>query len=132
MDRRQFNGGTPPERTREQRLRALEQANEARSAKARLRARLHANEIHAGKLLTEPAYVRDVLPPEQEAVLVKLPIREFLVHTRGIGKVKAASLLPRAKIEPTRRIGRLTPGERRRLTVTLEETTAWRRWDEAA
>ena len=93
-----------PGRSREQRLRALEQANEVRSARAALKKELASGRIELGQILVDPplcvrtARVRDVL----------------LVLPR-IGSVRAARILAHCGIAHSKTLGGLSERQRGEL-----------------
>lgn len=124
-----MRGGTPPDRTLEQRMRSLELANSVRSAKARVRRRLGNGELHPGHLLTDASYARASLDNSELDIYLRTPIVDVLLWSRGIGRVKAPVVLRKAEIAPTRKIGRLKLDERARLEGELRRHSIWTSWD---
>ena len=93
-----------PGRSREQRLRALEQANEVRSARAKLKRQLAAGEIELAQLLAQPP-----------ACVRTARVRDLLLVLPKIGSVKAARILAHCGIAHSKTLGGLTERQRGEL-----------------
>lgn len=87
---------------------ALKRANGVRSRRAKLK-----RELALGRV-SLPAIIFD--PPEWMATAT---IETVLVSSRGIGPVKAARILRRARLSPSRRLGTLARAERNLLVAAI-------------
>jgi hypothetical protein len=95
-----------PELTKEQRAAALEKAAAARKARAELRERLK----------NRGATVSDVLKQgETDEVIGKMRVSAVLESLPGVGKARAAKIMERLEISPTRRVRGLGANQRRAL-----------------
>jgi transposase len=94
-----------PGRSTEQRLRALQQANQVRSERARLKRELAAGEIGLVQILAQPP-----------ACLRTARVRDLLVALPKIGSVKAGRILARCGIAPSKTLAGLTDRQRAELT----------------
>ncbi|MGZ4315088.1 MAG: integration host factor, actinobacterial type [Gaiellaceae bacterium] len=94
-----------PGRSTEQRLRALQQANQVRSERARLKRELAAGEIGLVQILAQPP-----------ACLRTARVRDVLVALPKIGSVKAGRILARCGIAPSKTLAGLTDRQRAELT----------------
>ena len=93
-----------PGRSREQRLRALKQANEVRSARARLKRDLAAGEIELAQILAcPPACARTAR------------VRDLLLVLPKIGSVKAGQILARCGIAHSKTLAGLSDRQRAEL-----------------
>jgi hypothetical protein len=90
-----------PERTRVQRMAALETANEIRSKRALLKKQLKRREIN----------VQDVLldPPEWAGTM---KVIDLLLAAPKYGRVKANKALVRARISPSKTLGGMSARQR--------------------
>lgn len=90
------------------RLRALEMANEVRSRRARLyeSARRGQSDLRAVILRPEPWIER-------------APVERVLRAVPGVGRARAAEILRRTKVSPTRALGELTERQRRQIVEVL-------------
>jgi hypothetical protein len=97
-------GARVPGRSREQRLRALEQANEVRSARAKLKRELAAGEIELAHILAYPP-----------ACAQTARVRDLLLALRQIGSVNAARILARCGIAHSKTLAGLSDRQRAEL-----------------
>lgn len=99
-----------PERSLEQRLGALQNANQVRSYRAELK--------RAWKLGAPVRSVRDVLalPNEREQTWKVL---DLLVAVPKVGRVKANKALVRCRVAPSKTVGGLSPRQRGELLAAL-------------
>jgi len=93
-----------PGRSREQRLRALEHANEVRSARAKLKQDLAAGEIELAQILA--------CPP---ACMRTARVRDLLLVLPQIGSVKAGRILARCGIAHAKTLAGLSDRQRAEL-----------------
>src|SRR5918996_5319134 len=97
-----------PERTNEQRMKALRKANEIRSARAKLKRDLKAGKVKVEKLLLDPPeYVQTA-----KAFDVILAVPKY-------GRVKANKILTQCRISPSKTIGGLSERQRAELVQYL-------------
>jgi hypothetical protein len=95
-----------PELSPEQRAAALEKAAAARKARAELRE----------KLKSKGTTVGDVLKlGETDEVIGKMRVSAVLESLPGVGKARAAKIMERLEISPTRRVRGLGANQRRAL-----------------
>ena len=95
-----------PDLSPEQRAAALEKAAAARKARAELRERLK----------NKGATVADVLRQgETDEVIGKMRVSAVLESLPGVGKARAAKIMERLEISPTRRVRGLGANQRRAL-----------------
>jgi hypothetical protein len=97
-----------PERTNEQRMRALRRANEIRSARAKLKRDLKAGKVKVEKLLLDPPDY--VLSAKAFDVILAVP---------KYGRVKANKILTQCRISPSKTIGGLSERQRAELVHML-------------
>jgi hypothetical protein len=97
-------GAGVPGRTREQRLRALKQANEVRTARAQLKRELASGKIELVEILTDP-------PPCARTARV----RDLLMVLPRIGSVRAGRILAHCGIAHSKTLGGLTERQRGEL-----------------
>ncbi|HEY8777900.1 MAG TPA: integration host factor, actinobacterial type [Gaiellaceae bacterium] len=93
-----------PGRSREQRLRALEHANEVRSARAKLKRDLAAGEIELAQILAQPP-----------ACARTARVRDLLLVLPQIGSVKAGRILARCGIAHAKTLAGLSDRQRAEL-----------------
>ena len=98
-------GAGVPGRSREQRLRALEQANEVRTARAALKKELAAGKVELVQILADP-------PP----CLRTARVRDILLVLPKIGSVRAARILAHCGIAHSKTLAGLTERQRGELT----------------
>ena len=98
-------GAGVPGRSREQRRRALEQANEVRTARAALKKELAAGKVELVQILAAP-------PPWLRTARV----RDILLVLPKIGPVRAAHILAHCGIAHSKTLAGLTERQRRELT----------------
>jgi formamidopyrimidine-DNA glycosylase len=109
-----------PDRSRAQRLAALERANTIRSGRKRLKIELKARgAIALIALIVRPEYANELVDGAPDGLADTMHVRTALVATRGIGRVKADSVLRRAGVAPSKTIGGLTRQQRARLAAAL-------------
>ena len=97
-------GAGVPGRSREQRLRALEQANEVRTARAKLKKELASGQIELVQILADPP-----------ACVRTARIRDVLLAVPKIGSVRAGRILTQCRIAHSRTLGGLTDRQRGEL-----------------
>ena len=93
-----------PERTHEQRMRALRRANEIRSARARLKRDLKGGKVKVEKLLLDP--------PEY---VLSAKAFDMILAVPKYGRVKANKILTQCRISPSKTIGGLSERQRAEL-----------------
>ncbi len=92
------------DRSREQQLRALQQANEVRSARAKLKQDLAAGKLELAPILAEP-------PPCVRTARV----RDLLLALPSVGSVKAGRILTQCGIAHSKTLAGLTARQRAEL-----------------
>ncbi|MBA2241061.1 MAG: hypothetical protein H0W09_07460 [Solirubrobacterales bacterium] len=97
-----------PERSREQRMRALARANEIRTARAKLKRDLKAGRVGVEQLLLDP--------PEY---LLSAKTIDMLLAVPKYGRVKANKILNHCRISPSKTIGGLSQRQRAELVTLL-------------
>jgi hypothetical protein len=97
-----------PERTSEQRMRALRRANEIRSARAKLKRDLKAGKTKIEALLLDPPDY--VLSAKAFDMILAVP---------KYGRVKANKILTQCRISPSKTIGGLSERQRAELVHML-------------
>jgi hypothetical protein len=97
-----------PERTHEQRMRALRRANEIRSARAQLKRDLKAGKTRIEQLLSDP--------PEY---VLSAKAFDMIVAVPKYGRVKANKILNQCRISPSKTIGGLSERQRGELVAFL-------------
>ena len=97
-----------PDRSLDQRMRALALANETRSARARLKRELRAGRVRFADLLVDP--------PE---CLVSAKVFAVLLSVPHVGRVKANRVFVRAGMSPSKTFGGLTVRQRDELLRLL-------------
>jgi hypothetical protein len=97
-----------PERTNEQRMRALRRANEIRSARAQLKRDLKAGKVKIEQLLRDP--------PEY---VLSAKAFDMIVAVPKYGRVKANKILTQCRISPSKTIGGLSERQRGELVAFL-------------
>jgi hypothetical protein len=95
-----------PSLTPEQRAAALEKAAAARKARAELRERLKSKGTTVGDVLKQG---------ETDEVIGKMRVSAVLESLPGVGKARAAKIMERQEISPTRRVRGLGANQRRAL-----------------
>ena len=99
---------TAPERSRAQRLDALERANAIRTTRARLKADIRAGRQSALTILGKP--------PEYVATM---KVWDLLLAVPKVGRVKANKSLTRCRISPSKTMGGLSQRQRDDLVWLL-------------
>jgi hypothetical protein len=97
-----------PERSREQRMRALQRANEIRSARAQLKRDLKASKAKIETLLLDP--------PEY---VMSAKAFDMILAVPKYGRVKANKILTQCRISPSKTIGGLSERQRAELVQLL-------------
>jgi hypothetical protein len=95
-----------PELSPEQRAAALEKAAAARKARAELRERLKSKGATVGDVLRQG---------ETDEVIGKMRVSAVLESLPGVGKARAAKIMERLEISPTRRVRGLGTNQRKAL-----------------
>jgi hypothetical protein len=97
-----------PERTHDQRMRALQRANEIRTQRARLKRDLKAGKVKVETLLLDPPDY--VLSAKAFDMILAVP---------KYGRVKANRILNQCRISPSKTIGGLSERQRAELVSQL-------------
>lgn len=97
-----------PERSLEQRMTALERANEVRSYRAELKRKVKAGKAAVPAVLDEP-------PAEVET----MKVFDLLVAAPKVGRVKANKLLRQVAVSPSKTVGGLSARQRGELLAAL-------------
>jgi ribosomal protein S13 len=97
-----------PERSLDQRIDALNRANEIRTLRAQLKRDLKAGTASIQALLLDPP-----------AYLQTAKVLEILLALPKIGKVKATKILDSCRVSPSKTIGGLTDRQRAELAARL-------------
>jgi len=100
-----------PQQTEEQLAAALEKAAAARRARAELKDRLKRGGITLPEVLTQS---------DTDEVLGKMRVSALLKAMPGVGKVRAAQIMERLEIAPTRRLRGLGVRQREALLADFE------------
>jgi len=95
-----------PDLSPEQRAAALEKAAAARKARAELRERLKSKGATVGDVLKQG---------ESDEVIGKMRVSAVLESLPGVGKARAAKIMERLEISPTRRVRGLGANQRKAL-----------------
>ncbi len=86
----------PPKLSPEERAAAMAAATAARRARALIKEKLRSSEVSIFEVINSA-----------ESALQKMRVRELLESVPGVGKLRAAAIMERAKISPTRRVAGL-------------------------
>ena len=105
-----------PTLTAEERAQALEKATQARQLRAQLKADIASGKVTLRSLL-EGKFGPYSDTPE---VVNKTKAVQLLQSVKGVGAVKAQTLMSQCNIAENRRFGGLGQDQRRRLTQALE------------
>jgi hypothetical protein len=97
-----------PERTMDQRMKALQKANDIRSQRAQLKRDLKAGKKKIETLLLDP--------PEY---VLSAKTFDMLLAVPKLGRVKANRILTQCRISPSKTIGGLSERQRRELVQQL-------------
>ena len=97
-----------PERTREQRIKALRRANEIRTARAQLKRDMKAGKVKIEALLADP--------PEY---VMSAKAFDMILAVPKYGRVKANKILTSCRISPSKTIGGLSERQRAELVQYL-------------
>jgi predicted flap endonuclease-1-like 5' DNA nuclease len=98
-------GAGVPGRSREQRLRALEQANQVRSARATLKQELASGKLELAQIVADPP-----------ACVRTARVRDLLLVLPKIGAVRAGRILAQCGIAHSKTLAGLTDRQRAELT----------------
>lgn len=97
-----------PERSRQQRLDALQKANGIRTERARLKEDLRMGRIHICDVLADPPeYVHTA------------KVFDLIMAVPKYGRVKTGKVLDRCRVSPSKTVAGLTPRQRRELVDHL-------------
>jgi hypothetical protein len=111
-----------PDRSRQQRLRALQQANKIRLARAKLKNDLASGKLKLGQIVAQPP-----------ACVRTARLRELLLVLPKIGSVKAGRILTQCGIAHSKTLAGLTEGQRAELLHLLATDLPGRSaWPDAA
>jgi hypothetical protein len=97
-----------PERTRDQRMRALEKANDIRTKRAQLKRDLKAGKAKVDGLLLDP--------PDW---VLSAKAFDMILAVPKYGRVKANRILSQCRISPSKTIGGLSERQRSELVALL-------------
>lgn len=97
-----------PARSHDQRMRALEAANEIRTRRARLKKDLKAGKVQIERLLLDP--------PEY---LGSAKVFDLMLAVPKYGRVKVNRILNQCRISPSKTIGGLSVRQRAELVASL-------------
>lgn len=97
-----------PARTHDQRLRALEAANEIRTRRARLKKDLKAGKVQLDRLLLDP--------PEY---LETAKVFDLMLAVPKLGRVKVNRILNHCRVSPSKTISGLSERQRSELVAML-------------
>ena len=101
-----------PDLSPEQRAAALEKAAAARKARAELRERLKSKGATVGDVLKQG---------ETDEVIGKMRVSAVLESLPGVGKARAAKIMERLEISPTRRVRGLGANQRKALEAEFSD-----------
>ena len=104
----------PTNMARQQRLRALERANQIRCARATLKQRLHAGEVAAAEVVLRGSHDTDTMT-----------VTDLLSSQPGWGPIRGAKVLRSLSLSAQKTLGSLS--ERQRLTLAAVLSIAERR-----
>ncbi len=99
-----------PERSPDQRIDALNRANEIRTLRAALKRDLKAGTMSIDALLLDPP-----------ACLQTAKVLDILLAVPKIGRVKAAAILDSCRVSPSKTFGGLTDRQRAELAARLNQ-----------
>lgn len=97
-----------PERSLQQRMEALQRANDVRSKRAELKREIKAGKADLGELLVEP--------PE---FLETAKVFDLMMAMPKVGRVKANKVLQRTRTSPSKTIGGLSLRQRQEILALL-------------
>lgn len=98
----------PPDRTTDQRIEALNLANDIRSKRAELKVRLRTGKTSVVSVISSP-------PP----YALTMTVFDLLKATPKIGKVKATRILADCRISPSKTLGGQTARQRTELILNI-------------
>ena len=100
--------GLTPERSLDQRKRALKQANEVRTRRAALKRELKAGRVKIQDLLLNP-------PP----YLLTAKVIDMLLAVPKVGRVKANKVLKHCRVSPSKTFGGLSERQRKEIVAYM-------------
>ncbi len=100
------HGGTPPNRSLEQRLDALQRANEIRSHRSHVKRDLAAGRVSLAEVLDDPEFA-------------SAKVYDVLLAMRKVGRVKAGRAMHECKISLAKTCGGITDRQRALLADEL-------------
>ena len=101
---------TAPERSRVQRMEALQRANDIRTRRAQLKRDLRAGTVSIHQMLADP--------PEY---LATAKVVDMLLAVPKYGRVKANKVLQQCRISPSKTVGGLSDRQRTELVAHLQK-----------
>jgi hypothetical protein len=104
----QRRGAVAPERSIAQRMTALAHANEIRTDRAALKRDLKAGRVSVVSVLTDPP-----------ACAETMKVIDLLLALRGVGRVKAQTVLRLCKVSPSKTLGGMTARQRAEVVAML-------------
>ena len=104
-----------PDLSPEQRAAALEKAAAARKARAELREQLKSKGTTVGDVLKQG---------DTDEVIGKMRVSAVLESLPGVGKARAAKIMERLEISPTRRVRGLGANQRKALEAEFKDENA--------
>lgn len=115
-DRARGHYAAPPDRSTAQRTAALAKANRIRTYRKDLKAELKRGHDDAGRRVR----VYDVLAQRHHPMLDTMKVYDLLKATPKVSRVKATTILNRARVSPSKTLGGLTDRQVRELTLVLQ------------
>jgi hypothetical protein len=100
--------GLTPERSLDQRKRALKQANEVRSRRAALKVELKAGRVKIQELLLNPP-----------SYLLTAKVIDMLLAVPKVGRVKANKVLKHCRVSPSKTFGGLSERQRKEIVAYM-------------
>lgn len=97
-----------PERSLEQRLIALERANEVRTSRARLKRNIKSGRIGADKIIADPPDFMDTMK-----------LMDLMLVIPKYGRVKVHKILTQLRISPSKTLGGLSERQRDEIIFLL-------------
>ena len=111
---------TAPERSRVQRLEALDRANDVRTKRARLK-----KDVKAGRRSIDSLLVH---PPDY---ILTMKLFDLLLHVPKYGRVKVSEALKRTRISPSKTIGGMSERQRFELLRLMRQADSERESESA-
>lgn len=107
-----------------QRERARQAANEARSRRADLKAKIHERAIDVAELVDPDVAESGSAAAEFGDVANELRVFELLLEIPGVGEATVDEILDRAGVQGHRRLGTLSVRQGEALAISLRELVA--------